>query len=65
MTLAGMIGGHSREQGVTQRELAHALGMGERTFRRKMADPDAFTVGEVRRMVALLRIPAEERKAII
>lgn len=60
MTLRTLVDGYAREYGMTQREIASALGMSERTYRRRLALPDAFTVGEVRVLMELLNIPTEE-----
>lgn len=65
MTLPGLIDEYAHEYRVTRRELAHALGMSERTFARKMARPDAFTLGQVRRVAGLLNIPADELRGTI
>lgn len=42
------------------RELAKVLGIGYRTFLRRMADPETFSLGEMNRIVRFLGIPRDE-----
>lgn len=40
--------------------LATVLLMNYRTFQRRLADPELFTMGEMNRIVRFLKIPREE-----
>ena len=42
------------------KELAAVLGMNYRTFQRRIAEPETFSMGEVNRIVRFLAIPREE-----
>ena len=42
------------------KELAAVLGMNYRTFQRRVAEPETFSMGEMSRMVRFLSIPREE-----
>lgn len=54
-TLSGLIELHQKVDDVSDATMAHLIkpgGMNERTFRRKVKDPESFTVGE---LVATMR----------
>lgn len=42
------------------KELAAVLGMNYRTFQRRIAEPETFSMGEMNRIVRFLAIPREE-----
>lgn len=42
------------------KQLAGLLGMNLRTFMRRIADPELFTMGEINRIKRFLKIPSEE-----
>lgn len=42
------------------KELAVVLGMNYRTFQRRIAEPETFSMGEMNRIVRFLAIPREE-----
>lgn len=42
------------------KELAAVLGMNYRTFQRRIAEPETFSMGEMNRIVRSLAIPREE-----
>ena len=42
------------------KELAAVLGMNYRTFQRRVAEPETFSMGEMNRIVRFLAIPREE-----
>ena len=42
------------------KELAAVLGMNYRTFQRRVAEPETFSMGEMNRIVRFLTIPREE-----
>ena len=42
------------------KELAAVIGMNYRTFQRRIAEPEAFSMGEMNRIVRFLAIPREE-----
>lgn len=59
--VAGLIYWHMRERVITQAQLAEKAGMTASTLSRRLADPQAFTVGELRRIFRALGVPEEER----
>ena len=42
------------------KELAAVLGMNYRTFQRRIAEPETFSMGEMNRIIRFLAIPREE-----
>lgn len=50
---------------ITDKQLASAAGITDRTLRNRWKNPDDFTLGEIRRMNKLLKIPSTEMAEII
>lgn len=48
------------ENGLSQIELAKAVGMDRSTLSRKMKNGEAFTIGEANRIVTILKLTREE-----
>lgn len=42
------------------KELAEVIGMTYRTFQRRIAEPETFSMGEMNRIVRFLGVPREE-----
>lgn len=59
--VADLVYRRMRECGITQTELAGKAGISPSTLSRRLADPQAFTVGELRRIFRALGVPEEER----
>lgn len=57
--IAEAISGYGKTHGVSQRGVAAALGMTRSTLRRRLADPNGFTIAELRAVAALVDVPAE------
>jgi len=49
-----------RERSLPQAAAAHAIGIPERTFVRKLGNPHLWTIGELDRLAAELRVPRSE-----
>ena len=62
MTLVCLIAGKMHEMKATAKQCATAAGMSEATFRRRMKNPDAFTVGELNALTAFLRCKEDFRR---
>lgn len=49
----------------TDNDIAIQVGFTKRTFQNKCKKPETFTLGELRKICSILRIPAEEKEQIL
>ncbi|WP_297634698.1 helix-turn-helix transcriptional regulator [uncultured Clostridium sp.] len=58
--MSNLIKGIRMMRGLTQQEVAEKIGMSLRTFGRKEANPDTFTVGELKELAKLFEVKEEK-----
>lgn len=60
--LVGLIDSYQKLYGVGDQQMAKALGVSERTWKRRKCDPHGLTLGEIAAICKRLQIPKEEMR---
>lgn len=60
--LLGLIDSYQKLYNVSDQQLAKALGVSEKTWKRRKCDPHGLTLGEIATICKRLQIPKEEMR---
>lgn len=60
--LLGLIDSYQKLYNVSNQQMAKALGVSERTWKRRKCDPHGLTLGEIAAICKRLQIPKEEMR---